>query len=313
MPLKPFEQADLAAYVHDKFLTLEEIDQLDSSTRIYLNHPTLRAYVKQQKISIAQVKRLTEDEFTRLTSEVTPYLIKQGIVSLDECLTLNTRRAIVLTAPNVTFMVASFILSPRQAIKLDNTFEFLDENHALKTEVFYNKYSPELAVQVDLFYRLFTWVAAIAISFKNVNDALAEYAFERLSLTPETASQCCALLYVRVLFNEAVNQHRNELIRSSPKVVLDYFYAHPVFIPRSFNVNLQQKMSHSMGYRDYCYSLIKLSFRFFQSTAQAASIESGHNQDRCIRAVGHHFFSLWHSNYPKLSASDRPRIEKNSF
>lgn len=308
MPLDlQLEQYDLNYYVREKLFTQAEIDQLNQTTCIYLSHHILRSYVKQKKISLAQIKALTSNEFARLTSDVTHYLIKQNTLSVDECIMLNTRRAVVLNAPNVMLMIPLFLLSPAKALTLDNTFEFLDENLQLKKEVFDKKCTPQLAIEVDIFYELCTWNFAITQLFQNINEDIAEMGLT-LSLSPQTATECCALLYLSSQFTETVKEHRSRLIRSSPKAVLDYVYTHPVFIARSFDINAQQLMIDSSGYQDYCLSIIKLSFRFFQSTTltntdnHASPTDSEQNKNQRLKAVGHHLLAMWKPNYPKLNA-----------
>ena len=306
LDLQP-EQYELDYYVREKLFTQAEIDQLNHTTRTYLTHHILRAYVKQKKISLAQIKALTSDQFVRLTSDVTHYLIKQNTLSVDECIMLNTRRAIILNAPNVLLMIPLFILSPVKALTLDNTFEFLDENLQLKKEVFDKKCTPQLAIEVDIFYELCTWNFAITQLFQNINEDIAELGLA-LSFSPQTATECCALLYLSSQFTETVKEHRSRLIRSSPKAVLDYVLTHPVFIARSFDINTQQLMSDSSGYRDYCLSIIKLSFRFFQSSTptdtdnHVSSTDSEQSRIQRLKAVGHHLISMWKPNYPKLNA-----------
>lgn len=259
------EKNHLDQYVKKGFITQAELEQLDKTTLEYLNQYIVFYYVQQQKISISRIKSLTPDEYRRLSDHSMTYVILSNQLPMEEYLTLSSRRAIVLSAIHVVIMMCYFVINSKEAVALNNTFDFLYEFSALSEDVLARKVSPELAIKI--------YEYLVRISVDNSLEHIAQSEPEAksynlpLSFNPATATQYCALIHAIPYLRNAIAEHRGKIIDSTSNAVMNYIMTMPPStIPHYLTINLKQRLVESKGYKDYCSGVMTSNFRFFQST-----------------------------------------------
>ena len=299
----------LQAYLADGLLSQDEFGQLNENELFNLDHELVHRYIKDAIITMDRAKKLSKDEYARITNYCMINYFTKRVLPLEELLMLNTRRAVVLTAPNVVSMITRDLLTVEKAIELDDTFDILDENKSLKLDVLYNDVSPEFALNVGLFYLYVSLRQILTDILDDINEGNSGPECIQLFIDPRTSTQCCTLLSMKDQINEEIATRRSWVIRSTPTEIINYVgcdvsSSFLPFFPPSLHLNLPKIIYQSTGYRDYCISIIQLSFRLMQFSIPAdTQLKSGRslrNRDRCFKEIGNHEFSMWQSNYPTL-------------
>ncbi len=303
----------LNLFLKDGILSQEEFDKLTTAERANLNHELTHHYVQKKIITVERAKSLSKDEFSRLTNYDLVYLFDHKKLPVEEILTLSTRRAVILTSPNVCEMKARFLFSTSKALDLNNTFDFLDLNARLYIDVMHNGVSPEFALQVHTFYINLLFTVRLIEVLKDFNKKKSELYNIQLSLDPRTATQCYALVRMKNEIVKKVREAQRRVLNKAPQDIIDYINIDPkMYHPSSLVIDTQKVLGQSNGYRDYCLKIIQSSFDFLRSSnsndTPVSPRESEQNRDRRLKTVGLHLHSMWQqaagSNYPRLRAEE---------
>lgn len=253
----------LNQYVKKGFISQAELDQLDKKTQEVLKQEIVFNYVQQQKISIDRIKTLTTDECQRLANYSMKFIIDNNQLTMEEYLTLSSRRAIVLSSIHVILMRSYDIITGNQALRFNNTFEFFNKFHALREDVLAEKVTPEVAIQIHEYFKKIS-VEKVLEHICQTEPKARSYNLP-LSFNPTTATEYCALIDAIPYLKNAIAEHRNKILSSSSKDVRSYITnTAPSRMPTFLNINLQQKLFESNGYKEYCSGVMTSNFKFFQ-------------------------------------------------
>lgn len=306
----------LSLFQANNLLSQEEIEKLNDTERANLNHELVFRYIQSKVITIDRAKSLSRAEFLRLTNYSMINLFTDKIYPLEELLTLSTRRAQILSAPNVLKMMSRDMLSPEEAIELDSTFEFLDENKELEEDVIYYGYTPQFALEVHTLYIHLSTLFLINRICEDCNRLYAEMYNIQLTLDPKTATQCCIFVYAIDIIMEEINNVRREILDSLSDDLREYVLCSDTlklkYYPPSLRLDTREIIGQSDGYRDYCLKIIKDSFRFLRSPisndAPISRAECGQSSDRRLKTIGLQLNSMWQKatrSEPKLVTEEK--------
>lgn len=296
----------LDLFLRDNLLSPEEVDRLTAVERANLRHELVHRYVKSKIITVERAKSLSKDEFSRLTNYGMIDVFTQNIIPIEELLTLSTRRAIVLSSPNVRTMRSRCLLTTKEALELDSTFDFLDEDEHLCEDVMYYDLSPHFALEVHQFYISLSTLSMLTVFCNDFNERNAELYNIQLFLDPRTATQCCAFVCMIDEIMEEIRDERRRMLDDASEEIQHYVASKDPFMldyfPASLRLDTRKIVGQSNGYRDYCSKLIQDSFHFLRSTnsndTPVRSTESEQNRDRRLKTIGLHLNSMWQRATP---------------
>lgn len=311
LPLRPLADiTTLRWFLKDNLLSREELQQLTETERANLNHDLVHRYVKLGIISITRAKSLSKDEFLKLTDYNKYNLFIYRMLPLEELLSLSTRRAVVLSAPNVTLMISRCLLTPQEAIELNDTFDFLYENYSLRTDVLSNLISPRFALMVHNFYIQLSTMYLLNAFCEDYNRRYAEFYKIELFLEPKTSTHCCTIVGLMNAIMREIRKQRERIFFDAPLDIKSYLGSRDEFrlhhYPRSLLIDTRQKsLGQSNGYREYCLKIIKDSFHFLRSPSEndtpVKSTESEQNRDMRLKLIGHRLNSMWSNHANRAS------------
>lgn len=287
------EVISLQRYLADGLLSPSALENLTESERSNLADDFVYELVKKGIISVDRAKAATPEEFLRLTDYQMRPTIYGGVIPIEELLTLSTRRAEVLSSPNVKTMLSKFIFEPEDAIRLDSTFEFLDDDPLLMEEVMDQISTPELILSVYQLQKQLSLSYALQQQLTQLHGLL-------LRLQPKTTTQYFAVIY---LLKEACTNDYTELTKSVSDEVMTFIDERvSIHFPHGLEVSMQQLTQESEGYRAYCYNIIKNSFRLERSAEPEESQEKKQLITRTLPPKVLVQFSMWMSQYKAVEA-----------
>lgn len=274
----PTDEDTLMKYVTHGFIHSDGLETLTKQERNNLDDILVFQYVSDGIISIDRARSLTPAEFWRLTDYKMIETHYNPLVPIEEHLTLSTRRARVLQSRNVKAMLANSTLDPQEAITLNSSFQFLENNAALKEEVISQQtIAPAFALEL---YRCMKTLNLLSVVNKLSLDLPSHTVL--MHFNPQTSTECLMLLFMIPTLEQQVAsvlyldyEALLPFIKSRENRDLIPFYSNSAV---SMLLDVQEKIQSSRGYREYCTSLIKKSF-FMHHTSTTSAPES-HAQTR---------------------------------